>query len=203
MASPQARRVTVAYRKQNLALRAATVRDLLRLWPALDWNRLDQTFPAWALAAGNVVYLNRKTAATIAAAYVQAFRQADGIPGAAPIVVADDFNAGQVATALRVTSLVAVKRSIGAGAVEKQAMSRAFVQSSGAASRLVLDAGRDTVRASLAQDDRAEGWQRITSDTACDFCGMLAGRGAVYSADTADFESHDHCACTAEPVYRR
>jgi hypothetical protein len=30
---------------------------------------------------------------------------------------------------------------------------------------------------------------------------MLAGRGSVYSADTAEFEAHDHCGCSAEPVY--
>jgi hypothetical protein len=30
---------------------------------------------------------------------------------------------------------------------------------------------------------------------------MLAGRGAVYSADTVDFHTHGHCGCTAEPVY--
>ena len=30
---------------------------------------------------------------------------------------------------------------------------------------------------------------------------MLAGRGAIYSAETADFSAHDHCACTVAAVY--
>jgi hypothetical protein len=30
---------------------------------------------------------------------------------------------------------------------------------------------------------------------------MLADRGAVYSEATADFAAHDHCGCSAEPVY--
>jgi hypothetical protein len=30
---------------------------------------------------------------------------------------------------------------------------------------------------------------------------MLATRGAVFTADTADFEAHDHCSCSAEAAY--
>jgi hypothetical protein len=44
--------------------------------------------------------------------------------------------------------------------------------------------------------------QRVLGGAGCDFCQMLAGRGEVYSAETADFEAHDHCGCTAEPIYR-
>jgi hypothetical protein len=114
------------------------------------------------------------------------------LAGAAP--------AEQVATALRVTTLVAIKKSTMAGKTAELAMRDAFVQSSGAATRLVLDAGRDTIRQTTVADPRTAGWQRVTSG-GCDFCAMLAGRGAVYSEATADFASHDHCACSAEPVY--
>lgn len=48
------------------------------------------------------------------------------------------------------------------------------------------------------------GWRRVTSDNPCDFCAMLAAQGAVYNAEeTADFEAHDNCSCTAEPVWGR
>jgi hypothetical protein len=47
------------------------------------------------------------------------------------------------------------------------------------------------------------GWQRVASDNACAFCEMLAARGAVYSEESADFEAHDGCTCTVEPVWRR
>lgn len=197
MANP----VTTAYRKQNNTLAAATIRDLLRLWPALDWQRLDRTYPAWALAVGQVIARNRQVSATLAAAYLQAFRQAEGVTGTAPVVMQADLDAAQTATALRVTSVVAVKKASTAGLTQKQAMDSAFVQSSGAVTRLILDAGRNTIRASLATDGKARGWARVTSGGACSFCRMLAGRGAVYSANTADFHSHDHCGCTAEPVY--
>jgi hypothetical protein len=30
---------------------------------------------------------------------------------------------------------------------------------------------------------------------------MLASRGPVYSERSVDFHAHDHCSCTAEPIY--
>lgn len=194
--------LTDTYRQQTLALRAQTLRDLHKLWPALDWRRLDSTYPAWFTAVSALISRDRQTAAGLASAYLKAFRLSQGVPGNPRIVLAQDVPPAQVSTALRVTTVVAAKRSAAAGKTAAQAMADAFVMSSGSATRLVLDGGRDTIRQSLAVDPRAIGWQRVTSGRSCEFCAMLAGRGAVYKADTADFQSHDHCSCTAEPVYR-
>lgn len=193
--------LTARHRQQQLALRAATIQQLLRLWPTLDWTRLDRTFPAWVLAVGEVVQANKRTSSGLAAAYLQAFRLSEGIP-AGPVVVTDTVDAEQLLTSLRVTALVAAKRSAAAGMTAEQAMANAFVLSSGAASRLVLEGGRDTLVESLRADSRAFGWRRVSSGRACDFCRMLVGRGAVYKQDTSGFASHDHCGCTAEPVYK-
>lgn len=73
-------------------------------------------------------------------------------------------------------------------------------QTWGGLHRIIADAGRDTVRVSLAADPAGRGWERRTRTGSCKFCQMLAGRGAVYSADTADFASHDDCNCLAVPV---
>lgn len=59
---------------------------------------------------------------------------------------------------------------------------------------------RDTVTTNTRRDPSARGWQRISSG-GCRFCRMLAGRGAVYKAETARFASHPHCGCTAAPVF--
>ena len=53
---------------------------------------------------------------------------------------------------------------------------------------------------SSTTDPKARGWQRVGVGE-CDFCSMLIGRGAVYSEATADFLSHDHCHCYAEPAF--
>jgi len=68
----------------------------------------------------------------------------------------------------------------------------------GGLQRIVANADRQSVTASAVADPRARGWERRTTG-GCDFCRMLAGRGAVYSEATADFESHDNCHCLAVP----
>jgi hypothetical protein len=191
--------LTRQYRAQNLALRAQTIRDLQRLWPALSYDDLARTFPAWFAGASALVTRDATRAAGLASLYLRAHRMAAGVPGD-PSVKLAGVAGEKMSTALRVTTLVAIKRSTLAGKTAEQAMIDAFVQSSGAATRLVLDAGRDTVRQTAVADPRTAGWQRVTSG-GCDFCRMLAGRGSVYSESTADFESHDHCACSAQPVY--
>ncbi len=67
--------------------------------------------------------------------------------------------------------------------------------------RLVADADRNTVLMSSARDPRGNRWSRQTTGVSCEFCVMLAGRGAVYRADTADFQAHDHCDCLATPQF--
>jgi hypothetical protein len=70
----------------------------------------------------------------------------------------------------------------------------------GGVQRLIGDADRETVIGSLRQDPQGKGWSRHTNP-GCDFCDEIAARGAVYSAETADFSSHDHCHCVAIPEY--
>lgn len=70
----------------------------------------------------------------------------------------------------------------------------------GGTQRRIANFSRLTVTGSSIADPRARGWQR-TGVGECDFCQMLIGRGAVYSEATADFQSHDHCNCGAEPAF--
>lgn len=59
---------------------------------------------------------------------------------------------------------------------------------------------RHTITTNTHRDPSAQGWRRI-AEGGCKFCRMLAGRGAVYKADTARFASHPHCNCSAAPVF--
>jgi hypothetical protein len=69
----------------------------------------------------------------------------------------------------------------------------------GAAQRLVLKAGRDTVWDSARRDPVRTGIARVpTGPQTCSFCIMLASRGAVYaSRESAGAENkyHDDCDC--------
>lgn len=70
----------------------------------------------------------------------------------------------------------------------------------GGVQRRIANAARETVAVSTIQDPRADGWQRAASG-GCSFCQMLAGRGVVFSKQSVDFASHDHCNCVAVPAF--
>lgn len=64
-------------------------------------------------------------------------------------------------------------------------------------------AGQDVVYSQFVQDVQNDrdmlGWIRVSDGDPCAFCSMLLGRGPVYKEETAGFEAHDHCCCSAEP----
>lgn len=70
----------------------------------------------------------------------------------------------------------------------------------GGVQRRIADHLRYTVTAASVADPGAKGWQRVGAGE-CEFCQMLIGRGAVYTEAAADFASHDHCNCAAEPAF--
>jgi hypothetical protein len=196
--SLNARQLTMIHRRQQLALRKTTIAQMEKVWPALDWADLDRSFPGFAASVLTLVSKNRRTSSGLAAAYLRAFRVASGLSGDVKIVV-PVMPREQFTTALRVTSLVAAKKSAALLVPADVAMTNAFTQSSGSMARLVLNAGRETVNESLKVDPKARGWMRVLGGGGCDFCRMLAGR--VYPTDNAGFDAHDRCGCTSEPVY--
>ena len=71
------------------------------------------------------------------------------------------------------------------------------------AGKYVLGASRETIRRNSFIDPGGTGFQRIARPGSCDFCIMLAGRGAVYKKETAFFASHGDCNCAAVPSWDR
>lgn len=192
------RELTVMHRRQQLALRKTVIEQMEELWPALDWANLDKTYPGFAAEVAALVSKNRKTSSGLAAAYLRAFRVASGLSGDVRIVV-PPMAPEQFKVSLRVTSLVAAKKSAALLVPADIAMTNALTQSSGAMARLVLNGGRETVNQTLRADSSATGWRRVLGTGGCDFCKELAGR--VYPTDNADFDAHGKCGCTSEPVY--
>lgn len=211
--TPQGEALTRSYRQQNLALRAGTLAAFLRLWSALDLTR-PETFGAWLRAVSLLIRRDRATAAGLASVYYRQFRQSEGIPGTPRILLAGDLPDELVETSMRVTTTVAYGRGRRSGQNHRQAVENAFVQSAGSVTKLVLNAGRDTIEDTAEADRTALGWMRVASPTCCAFCAMLASRGPVYKDDSFDLSDprfvgrgevkvHDWCTCSAEPVYSR
>lgn len=196
--------LTRAYRRQQLALRALTTRELLLMWRLLDRERVDETFPAFAQAVAGLIQRRRVQASGIASGFLRAHRLASGVAGSPVIERAGPAPAEKLATSLHVTGPVAIKRGMRNGKDAQAAEASAVVLVAGAVARHVLDAGRETIMQSTIADPSALGWTRNTSPNACGFCKMLAGRAEddeFYSESTADFGAHDHCICSAIPVY--
>lgn len=184
---------TLQYRRNTDELLATFVRDWGVLWTALDKAALDASFPRWVLAAAAVVGRWRAVDSALAADYLREFTD---FPTAPPGVLAPE----RFTKAMHVTTVATVKRAVSNGASVTDASATAFSRSAGSASRLVLDAGRQTIMGTAVADPSCKGWQRVTSG-GCEWCQMLAGRGAVYREETAHFPSHDACKCGAEPVF--
>ena len=75
---------------------------------------------------------------------------------------------------------------------------------SGAATKSVFDASRETVITNAAQEGVK--WARHAQENACGFCRMLAVKGYYYRSEKTalavrhtDAQGHDHCNCTAVP----
>jgi hypothetical protein len=193
------------HRQEQASLAARVLQAVIPLWSLLDGSRLDATFVPWSSAVAQLITRHRGTSASLAASYLRDARHEARIPGDPIVIRAAPLDPPQLATSLRVTSTVAVKRSMLAGKSLDAAMNDAFVQSSGATTRHVLNAGRETVTASVQADPAIAGYERVVRpDSTCKFCLMLAGRGAVYkSTQTAGQGQpfHDHCHCAIAAVY--
>lgn len=193
----------VALTKQHyegqVKIRAVALRDFLRVVPL--WQGDASSFNQMASAAVPLVVASRQLSAAYAASYFQAFRVVEGVGGSAAPLLAEPPDLDQIRGALYVTGERMTREALLAGKSPEAAMKAAHVRMSGSVGRNVLRGGAETVIRSTAADKEALGWGRVTGASPCAFCAMLAGRGAVYSEDTADFESHDHCTCGAAPMY--
>lgn len=191
--------LTAQHRASQLQVRAAALRDFSRLWPL--WKGDKSTFEQLVVATIPLVRVHYQLSSSLASTYYQAFRRAEGATGGAALRLASPLDIDRVTASLYVTGEVMTGKAVAAGFSPEAAMQTALVRTSGAVARHVLTGGRDTLIRSTGSDRRARGWQRVTGGEACDFCTMLAERGAVYSDDTADFQAHDHCSCMAEPRF--
>lgn len=194
--------LTETHRRAQLALRAAVLAALVRMWPTFDpadlagsWDTLEPALLALIAAGGN-------TSAGLAAAYYDAFRRAERIAGPAVTpVLAAAAPVDEVVRSLRFVGVVGTQKLLDAGRAD--AADVAFTNVSGEMTRQVLNQGRDTLIDTVSADPKAIGWARVASGGGCAFCLMLVSRGPVYSEHGGDFAAHSHCGCSLEPVYSR
>ena len=154
-------------------------------------------------------------ASALAATGYKLYRDARGVSGTVTPVLAKP-NRQAFEDAIRPTVLVPQWRALNkisaladgeeflARSLQLTANRLSLVGGTGAFSKYVATAHRETTIATTQRDPRAVGWARATRTDACSFCLLLASQGPVFrSEQTAGFASHDLCGCKAAPSFDR
>lgn len=181
---------TETFQARQNALRAVTFQEVMVLWPLLDQQSLDQTFPRFSAAMLAVVATRRRMSERLARDYLVRSRSAAGVAGVLP--PAADRSAWEAAVfvaVLRSASVISVKKAMTRGTPLEAANRNALVNTLGVTDKAVRDAARGRIVASVEADPRARGYTRITSG-GCDWC-----------ARRTDMATHPHCGCLPQPVY--
>lgn len=198
-AGASAAAVAANARAAQLAVRANLMRDVVTLWPLLDKNRLDQSWPGW-LRAMSLLIKNYRSQSSVAAGAGYRLQRAAFTQSPAPqslVKLAPDPDPEWLRKALGYA---------GPGTLDRDTAKPGTALSTtlGTASRIVLDAGRTTVIDTVDADPVAVGWYRLTDGQPCAFCALLASRGIAYKSEKhAAFQAHNDCGCSAAPAFTR
>ena len=200
--------LTDLHRRQQLALRASVVRDVMKLWPAWQPSRPD-SYQAFERAMVLLVQSRSVHSATLAARYYETYRAIESPSKVLSTVpLAQPKSVEEIRAALGATTRGTVYKSLAAGQTFETVMRNTLVNVSGTVSRDVLAGGRDTITGEVQRDPRAMGYARITGAAPCAFCALLASRGAIYlSAESAgqiegqEMDWHVNCGCGIEVSY--
>lgn len=196
-----------------MALGESAAKDVHRIWSALDFGRLRETWPGWLATMSATLTGYHQQSADDAALFYRATRQLElGDPGAAK--VADPLPAEQVARSLGYSAAGVFNQRMRAGASPAVAQEKALTQTLGTSTRIVMDGQRSTVAQSAAADVATVGWYFKTKPDPCYFCALLASRGVVHHGDSfvlsdvrfvgeGTAKVHDHCRCILAPAFSR
>lgn len=215
MTTPGGLQLTEAHRLAQSRLAVEATAQMSQFWRLLQPDRIDETREAWVRAVTAPLEQLRGRSVSLAELYQRAFQLGEiGTLDGYPDSVRVDSNRRALTISMDVTGPIAAKRAIATSPTLDEAMRKAFTQAVGAASRYVLNGGREYIAQSILKNPRSQGYVRVTDGRPCYFCAMLASRGAVYKEQSFDLSDarfagggdakvHDHCTCQIASVYQR
>lgn len=193
--SPQAQRA-VAMHASMSQIATMVAQAFATAWGLLSVGDLRATLPQVIAQTQAIVGQWGDVAAVAAAEYYAEERMAAGIatgftPALAPAPTPDQVEA----------EIKWATKGLWSATPDVPA---AHTLSLGATAAMALSPGRDTIIQAVQKDKAAVGWARITDGHPCAFCAMIASRGPVYKSEqSAGFEAHDHCQCSAAPFFSK
>ncbi|TGB13848.1 hypothetical protein [Streptomyces sp. MZ04] len=209
------------WRAAQAGLTTLLLRDLHGVRRLINPNRLQVTVPTWIEAVIAVVARYADVSATLAADFYDGERDAAGVPGSFTAPLADPPPDDQVGASLRWATKDLWPRDEADATLAQQEpldarLEAAMSKTDGAIDRLVLNAGRQTVREAVEQDRGAVAYARAAALSCCSFCALMSSRGAVYKdrgavgedandrfvGDDSVIKFHNFCRCQPLPVFR-
>lgn len=201
MPSPQATRLTSSHRRELAVVARVTSGQVQAAAAQADVADVDAWWDRQGDALERIVRRGFLTAAALSSRYLIRHSTVEGVP-VSPVRAQPSTE--QIATSLHVTGPVAFKTHMADSGNPVPSLRIMTSRLAAAAQRLTLAGDRLTVMGTIRSSrGRIAGYRRITRATPCAFCAMLASRGAVYSETTVDFQAHDSCGCSPEPLYER
>ncbi|MFD3568444.1 hypothetical protein [Streptomyces sp. NPDC058667] len=172
-------------------------------------SRLEATVPLWIDAVRALVDQYGAASSALAADYYDAERVAARVTGSFTVPLVEPPPEEQVDNSLRwATKDLWPRAPEDPKSTEAQRqpmdirLQQAEKKAEAVAQKLVTDQGRGTIQEAVRRDRQAVGWARTAALGACAFCKMLVTRRAVYTQESARFQSHDGCHCGAVPVFK-
>jgi hypothetical protein len=214
-------RLTERHRTRQVALRASFLLELHRVWPLLDPLRLDQTARAWLDLAMDLITAFWAQSRDVSLDYYDRFRTVETGADALDIDAVRElieFDPAAARASLIATGPARIKHRTRLGEDPFAVARTGLLVTSGAASRHVLNGGRDAVVTAGSVERTPIGYFRVTDANPCGFCAMLASRGdeSLYLTEDTGLRTthrsvkrgpgekyHDDCNCTVEPVFSR
>jgi hypothetical protein len=214
------------WRLSQVQLRASVEAEVLGAMQLLDYDNIADTWPTVERMIVRLIEEERRRSERLSLFYYDQVRNAEGVTGLYEQVGASPFNRNATVRSLRIMGPGEAGRGMALGRANVPATTATKV--SGVAARMSLDGGRDSTLRTSSADPKVIGYVRVTDGNPCAFCAMLASRGVSYrpfkskgaalgkggkksvfvrkdknGRTVNDFRAHDHCACTAKPVYSK
>lgn len=196
--SEEGRKLTEAHRKKQIVLGEQTERRVKALAKYVNEEDISGSW-RWRLEVQRVTEDGFNRSRDYAATYVDEYSLAE--TGWSEDIRLPVYDRAKTDEAITVLGVAGIKAGIRSGSPYRQAVDKACSRLAAHCGQLALAGGRNLIDITVKYSGRAGGYRRVTDGKPCAFCAMLASRGPVYSEETAFFESHHHCGCSAEIVY--
>jgi hypothetical protein len=146
-------------RRIQVKIRNAAIADIAKLWPLLNFGRIDQSWDPWLRLITPVLTTHHAMSADAAALFYRAARQhATGDPGPVDLAKLADPPLQEWVARARVRRAWHVRPPDRGQVPPEQANKAALAQTLGTTSRIVLDGGRTTIEESVKADPVALGY---------------------------------------------